>query len=352
MILTYKYRIKDRSARKVLNAHAYACNQIWNWCAAQHRNVLDKYRAGARKRKWATAFDLAMSMRGIGQELGIHQQTVQSVCDQWAKSRSVRYRASFGTKRSLGWVPFQQQSRRIDGNSVVYRGKRFRFFGAKRRPVPENAKGGYFCEDSQGRWFVCFQVEVQVAKAVAGEIGIDLGLKSLATLSTGEVIENPRHLSRYAERLAIAQRSGNKRRATAINTEIANVRRDFHHKLSTRLCRDYALIAVGDINAQRLAQTRMAKSVNDAGWSSFRAMLAYKATKFVLVDEKFTTQTCSSCGALPPERPKGIAGLGIREWECSSCGESHDRDVNAAKNILKFGRSAAPLAEGSRRVAA
>ena len=88
----------------------------------------------------------------------------------------------------------------------------------------------------------------------------------------------------------------------------------------------------------------MAKSVLDAGWSTFRAMLAYKSAGYVEVDERFTTQTCSSCGALPPERPKGIAGLGMREWCCSDCGATHDRDVNAARNILALGRSAAPPA--------
>ena len=96
----------------------------------------------------------------------------------------------------------------------------------------------------------------------------------------------------------------------------------------------------------------MAKSVLDAGWSTFRAMLKYKSAGYVEVDEKFTTQTCSQCGALPPERPKGIAGLGIRTWQCSACGADHDRDVNSALNILAIAvRSAAgPVVES--RVAA
>jgi putative transposase len=153
-----------------------------------------------------------------------------------------------------------------------------------------------------------------------------------------------------AERLAVAQRAGNKRRATAIHGHIANARKDFHHKLSTRLAREYAFIAVGNVNAKNLAKTRMAKSVLDAGWSTFRNMLRYKAATFAEVDERFTTQTCSQCGALPPERPKGIAGLGIREWDCSECGASHDRDVNAARNILRAARSAAGPVEGSREV--
>jgi transposase len=98
----------------------------------------------------------------------------------------------------------------------------------------------------------------------------------------------------------------------------------------------------------------MAKSVYDAGWSTSRNTLRYKASRhggtFREVDEvsTFTTQTCSTTGMLPPERPRGIAGLGLREWRCSACGEIHDRDVNAARNILALGLSAQPLVEESR----
>jgi putative transposase len=357
-IRTHKYRLKDRRARRALSAQAYACNQVFNWCVAQHRDAQARYAAGSPRRKWLSSFDLARQCKGAGADLGIHQQTVQSVCDQFASSRDQhkvcpKFRASFGLKRALGWVPFQAQSRRVEGNSVTYLGKRYRFFGAKRRPLPDTVKGGAFVEDAMGRWWVVFHAVVEEsAKPTGGEVGIDLGLKSLVTTSDGESVENPRHLRAYAERLAVAQRAGNKRRATAIHAKIANSRRDFHHKLSTRLAREYAFIAVGDVNAKRLAKTKMAKSVLDAGWSGFRAMLRYKAAAYVEVDEKFTTQTCSSCGSLPPERPKGIAGLGMRAWECSACGASHDRDVNAARNILRLGRSVAAPVEESRRIAA
>lgn len=349
MIKTYKYRLKDRSAKKVLQQHAIACNQVWNWCVAQHRDNLARYRAGAPKRAWLTRFDLAKQCNGVGKDLEITQQTVGAVCQQWSRSRSLQYRSSFGLKRALGWVPFHPDGRRVDGSGVTYRGKTYRFFGAKRRPVPASAKGGCFVEDASGRWWVCFIVDVEQPQAVTGEVGIDLGLKSFASLSAGEIVAAPRYYRALEAKLGSAQRSGNRRRERAIHERIANVRRDFHHKLSTRLCREYAFIAVGDVNAKALAKTRMAKSVLDAGWSSFRAMLAYKARVYVEVDESFTTQTCSSCGALPPERPGGIAGLGIRAWDCSACGASHDRDVNAALNILALGRSVAPPVEESRK---
>jgi IS605 OrfB family transposase len=124
------------------------------------------------------------------------------------------------------------------------------------------------------------------------------------------------------------------------------------HKVSCRIARENSFIAVGNVSASKLAKTRMAKSVLDAGWSNFRNMLRYKASRrgatYCEVDESFTTQTCSACGGLPPERPRGIAGLGVREWRCSSCGVTHDRDVNAARNILALALSAQRPVEESR----
>ena len=127
--------------------------------------------------------------------------------------------------------------------------------------------------------------------------------------------------------------------------KINNARKDFLHKLSTRLVNDFDRIIVGDVNASALTQTKLAKSVLDASWSAFRGMLRYKAVKhgatFEEVCERFTSQTCSSCGAR--SGPKGIAGLGIRQWTCSECGVAHLRDLNASLNILA-GAEHRPLA--------
>ena len=354
-MLTYKYRLKDRSARKRLVQHARAANAVWNWCAAQQRDTEARYKAGAKPRRWLSSFALAAQCKGVGRDLGIHQQTVQNVCEQFARARdklkhAPHFRSSFGTKRALGWIPFQQQSRQLAGNSVIYLGKRYRWFGNKRRSLPETAKGGAFIEDALGRWWVCFHVEADCERlAISGQIGIDLGLKTLATLSDGTKLENLRHRATWAQKLAKAQRARNKRRAAAIHTRIANARRDHLHKITTALAARYALIAVGNVNAKRLARTRMAKSVLDAGWSTFRNMLRYKSPGYMEVDERFTTQVCSCCGSISGSSPKGMGALGIREWRCSDCGEIHDRDVNAAQNILKLGRSASPPVEESRR---
>jgi IS605 OrfB family transposase len=139
-----------------------------------------------------------------------------------------------------------------------------------------------------------------------------------------------------ADKLATAQRARKRRQATNIYARITHARRDFHHKLSVRIVREFDYIAVGNVNAAALAKTRLAKSVLDAGWSSFRAMLRYKATAhgawYEEVNESFSTRDCSSCHA--KTGPKGIAELGIRSWVCAECGVSHDRDINSAQNIL------------------
>lgn len=352
MILTYRYRIKDRSAKKRLREHAYAVNQVWNYACSQQRDTEDRWKAGARPRRWASHFDLQKLCKGVGRELGIHQQSVGSVCREFAKARdklkhAPRFRSSFGTRRALGWIPFEGQSRQIDGNGIVYLGKRYRWFGNKGRPLPDTAKGGAFVEDALGRWWVCFHIEAEREHASGnGEIGIDLGLKTLATISDGVKVENLRHRQTWAQKLAKAQRARNKRRVKAIHARIANARRDHLHKITTTLARSNALIAVGNVSAKKLARTRMAKSVLDAGWSTFRTMLAYKSAGYVEVDERFTTQTCSGCGSIAG--PKGCAGLNERAWACRECGTVHDRDVNSARNILALALSAQRRGDESR----
>jgi transposase len=350
MILTYKYRIKDNSARKALARHAYAVNQVWNYAVAQQRDMEQRYRAGAKSRKWASHYDLQHLCKGASAFLGIHSQSIGGVCRAFAQSRNKlkrapRFRASFGAKRALGWIPFEYQSRQCDSGSITYLGKIYRLFGVDKRPIPDNAKGGHFVEDSLGRWYVCFNVGAPQRQGGVDEVGIDLGLHSLATLSDGLKVEAPRIYRQHEKKLTILQRARRKSQVRRLHARLRNCRSDYLHKLSTQLAARYAIIAVGNVSAKRLAS----KSVLDAGWSMFRSMLRYKSPGYVEVDEKFTTVTCSTCGARCG--PKGIAGLRIREWECSSCGICHDRDVNAARNILALAHSAVRPVEESRGIA-
>ena len=341
MILVYRYRVK--SLNGLLNKQSRACNFVWNFCNDRQKDAL---RFG---RRWHTGFDLNKLTQGSSKELGLHSGTVNAVCEQYAKSRAQKKRPylRYRGKKNLGWVPLKGRELKREGSAFRFAGDTFRVFDS--RPLPEGKikDGTNFSKDSRGNWFLNIVIDVAVAPANARSpergVGIDLGLKDFATLSTGEKIEAQRIYRGTERALAVAQRAGKKRRVRAIHTKVANRRNDFQHKLSDRIVREFDYIAVGNVNAAGLAKTNMAKSVLDAGWSSFRSKLAYKAVKhgawFEEVNERFTSQICSDCGSLPDSRPKGIAGLGIREWQCSDCGCVHDRDTNAALNILRRGRA-------------
>lgn len=358
MILTYKYRLRSRRASRVLRRHARAVNQVWNYCVETQKKVQRAWKDGLSV-SWPSRLDLQGMTVGTSKDLGIHAHSVQDACERFVRSRDTHkklpgFRASSGPKRKLGWVPFQAQSRKLSSDSITYLGQTFRFFGVKRRPLPDVVKGGMFVEDSRGTWYACLHVEVEeLAASPDIAVGIDLGLKAIATLSDGTVVDNPRATAAYAERLATAQRAGNKARVKAINAKIKNARADHLHKASAKIAASYRTIFVGNVSSSKLVKTRLAKSVTDASWSNFKQHLRYKASRHGgqvhEVDERFTTQTCSQCGALPPERPIGIAGLGIRSWSCSACGACHDRDVNAALNILRIGLSVQPRVDESPR---
>ncbi len=201
-------------------------------------------------------------------------------------------------------------------------------------------KTACFNEDARGRWHFNVSVEVE-AEQSAGQstVAIDLGCKEAATDSNGEGITG-RHYRKLESKIGIAQRTNNKRRVKAIHAKIKNRRSDDLHKYSRKLVDNNVAIFVGNINYLALVKTKMAKSVLDAGQGMLKAMLEYKCDHagivFEEVNEAYTTQTCSSCRIIPASSPKGRAGLGIREWTCE-CGVTHDRDSNAAKNILALG---------------
>ena len=342
--MVFRYRVKSLSG--LLNEQARKVNFVWNYCNDRQKDAL---RFG---RRWLRGFDLNVLTTGSSKELGLHSGTINAVCEQYAKSREQRKRPflRYRGRKASGWVPLKGRDLKREGDAFRFAGHTFRVFHS--RPLPEGKinDGTNFSRDSLGHWYLNIVVDVPAAdkRVPAREVGIDLGLHDLGKQSDGKRIEAPQFYRNAEAALALAQRAHKTRRVKAIHAQVARRRRDFLHKETTKLVRQYDLIAVGNVNASALAQTRMAKSVLDAGWTSFRQMLAYKAVKhgawFAEVDERFTTQLCSHCGAKPDARPKGIAGLGIREWQCGDCSAFHDRDVNAAINILRRGR--ATLAAG------
>ena len=205
-------------------------------------------------------------------------------------------------------------------------------------------------QDSRNRWYACITVK-DFPKQISGKgsVGIDLGLKESATTSNGDKLTT-KQTQKWAKKLAVAQRAKNKQRVKAIHAKIKNSRLDAIHKFTTKLAKDNALIVVGDVKSRSFTnkRTKLAKSTYDAGWFELKRQLEYKCKyagcQLEIVNESYTTQTCSHCRKISDSSPKGRAGLGIRGWRCAECGTWHDRDINAAKNILAVGLDR--LAEG------
>ena len=233
------------------------------------------------------------------------------------------------------------------------------------RPLPEGAEPSTVTvsRDPAGRWHVSILVETTIDRLapLTAEVGVDAGLTSLLTLSTGEKIANPRNEHRERVALARAQRnlarkakgSNNRAKARArvarAYARIADRRRDLLHKLSTRLVRENQTIVIEDLAVRNMVRNRsLARAISDASWSEFRSMLTYKADWYgrtvVAVDRWYpSSKTCSRCGHLLDTLP-----LHLREWTCPGCGEVHDRDVNAARNILAAGRAVTACGDGVR----
>ncbi len=226
------------------------------------------------------------------------------------------------------------------------------------RPLPADAtiKRTILTHDATGKWYVCFQIELPDSIPVihtGPAVGIDLGLSTLAALSTGEYIPPPnffqqaeRELRRKQRHLSRCKCSSHRRKDTVrqvakTHARIANQRKDFNHKLSTRLTKEFSLIAVEDLNIKGLAKSRLAKSVHDAGWSMLLSFLAYKASiagsQVIAVDPYNTSQACSSCGSIVKK------DLSARVHSCPDCGLVLNRDHNAALNILHRALSAGTL---------
>ncbi|MFF4536109.1 RNA-guided endonuclease InsQ/TnpB family protein [Streptomyces aureus] len=224
------------------------------------------------------------------------------------------------------------------------------------RSLPSTPSSVTVVKDAAGRYFASFVVQADASEVLpetAGEVGIDLGLTHFAVLSDGRKISAPKFFRRAEKKLRKGQQnlarktkgSSNRRKAVVkvarAHARVADARKDFHHKLSTMLIRENQAVYVEDLAVKGLARTRLAKSVHDAGWSAFVAMLEYKAARnrrsFTRVDRFFPpSQLCSACGV--KDGPKPVA---VREWTCSRCGSVHDRDVNAARNIRAQGSKVA-----------
>jgi putative transposase len=216
------------------------------------------------------------------------------------------------------------------------------------RPISNDAKiKAAVVKRESSRWFVVLQTESpdqQLAVNLYPSVGIDMGLEVFCALSNGELVENPRWFRQSEKTLAVLQKRrarckrGSKRyrelsrKIINLHRGIRNRRHDFHNQLSTRIIREFGLIAVEDLNIKGLAKSHVSKSIGDAGWRQFLQMLSYKAqehgSRLVKVNARNTSQLCSACGCMVKK------DLSVRVHDCSECGYTANRDVNAARVIL------------------
>ena len=358
-----RLRVKDKHASWLCGL-AREVNTVFNYCNELSVKVFE------RERRFLSGFDFWPCLKGVTRgdcALHLPVQAVQEIAEEYARRRRqhqkvrLAWRKSGGARRSLGWIPFKVRTIRYRGGQVYFAGRWLSLWDTYGLSNFE-LRAGNFCEDTRGRWYlnVCVpraqRVRDKRNKPSVGSIldhsvpslGIDLGLRTFAAFSdkTLPPIEAGHFYHDLEPALATAQRARHRNRSRAIHAKIANRRKDFLHKLSTRLVKANRALFVGNVNVSALAKTRQAKSVLDAGWSAFRTMLLYKCADagvwFAEVDEAFSTQICSVCDSRAG--PKGRKDLGIRGWQCAACGSIHDRNVNAAHNILAAGHRR--LAEG------
>ena len=366
-VRTLRLKVKPEGY-KWLNAAAIEVNRVWNYANEVSYKAARPFAGSGRR---LSAFDLDKLTAGAALVFDhIGSETIQRVNAEFAARRTqfkkakLRWRVSKGARRSLGWIPFKAVQLKLKGKCVRFSGKAFRVF-EQERLQGIRWKSGCFAQDAVGDWWLCVPVDYAIARVVApkAEVGLDLGLKTTVATSDGVKLEAGHFYRAIERRIAEAQRRGHKHQAKRLHRTAARRRQDALHKFSTQIVKEYQTIVIGDVSSLKLSRTRMAKSVLDAGWGILKTQLQYKGQQagrcVQVVNERNTTRTCSSCKALTG--PAGLDRLVERIWTCTECGATHDRDVNAARNILSVRRlpssvcgnkpslSAAPPSQTSRR---
>ncbi|MGW3317928.1 RNA-guided endonuclease InsQ/TnpB family protein [Streptomyces fungicidicus] len=368
MQLRYNYRAYPGASQRRALARAFGCARVvWNDCLRDRKQAhaaglpyvpsaeLSRLRITQAKRTEERAWLADVSAVVLQQSLRDLDAAYKNFFDSLSGKRKgrkagpPRYKSKKDTRQS---IRLNTNAFTLTANGTVYVAKVGDLKVKWSRRLPAAPTSLTVTKDSSGRYFLSFVVDTvpDILPEAETETGIDLGLSAFAVLSDGTRISTPRFLRRAEKKLKRLQRElsrkqkGSKNRTKARikvarqHARVADRRRDFHHKASTQIIRDNQAVHVEDLAVSGLARTRLAKSVHDAGWSAFVRMLEYKAAKhgrtFTRVDRAFpSSQVCSGCGFRDGPKP-----LHVRQWTCGACGTVHDRDHNAARNILVEGR--------------
>jgi len=367
MKLRYQYRIYPTSEQQTALAQLFGCCRVvWNDALAL---CLKTYQEGGKKpksselqktfiteakkteeRKWlgeVSAIPLQQSINNLDQAYSNFFKS----CTGKRKGKRVNP-PRFKKRKSRQSAHFTRGGFKLRENGKVYIAKIGEVKTIWSRELPAVPSSMTVIKDSADRHFVSVVVDSEVEKLPENDnsVGIDLGILDFATLSNGEKIKAPKPLKNKLKRLRNLQRNhsrkqkGSKRREVArkkvakLHAKIKDTRNDFLHKLSTRIIRENQTIVLEDLNVSGMVKNRkLSRAISDLGWRTFRTMLEAKSVMygrdFRVIDRWTpTSQTCSECGF-----KGGKKELNIREWTCLNCGTVHDRDINAAKNILVAG---------------
>ncbi|MFE3546742.1 RNA-guided endonuclease InsQ/TnpB family protein [Nocardia sp. NPDC059177] len=368
MQLRYNFRVYPTPGQRIALARAFGCARVVYNDALAAR--MDAYRSGA-PRLSAGELSKRLTESKKSPERAWLAEVSSVVLQQALADLDTAYRNFFqsvtGKRKGARVAPPRFRSRKDNRQSIRFtRNARFAVTegGKLRLPkigdvavrwsrvLPSDPSSVSVVKDAAGRYFASFVVEVnpESLPGIDTEVGIDLGLATFAVCSDGKTITSPRFLRRAERKLRKAQQAlsrkdkGSRNRVKArvrvakAHAQVADTRKDFAHKHSTAIIRENQAVYVEDLCVKGLARTRLAKSVHDAGWGMFTRMLEDKSARYgrtlVKVDRFFpSSRICSDCGRVDGPKP-----LSVRTWSCP-CGAVHDRDLNAARNILAAGRA-------------
>jgi putative transposase len=365
VLVRYRYRVYPSPGQRQALARAFGCARVvYNDCL----RLREDCRARGEKISDTEMQRRVVTLAKCTPERAWLSEVSSVVLVQACQDARRAYRNWFDSVsgragRKIGHPVFRRkhhrQSVRLTRNGFALRGERL--YVAKvgelrvrwSRALPAVPSSVTVIGEPDGRYYASFVVERAPAPlpACGGEVGIDVGLDRLAVTSDGEIIANPRFLRSKQRQLARAQRSlarkqkGSANRAKACrrvavaHRKVREARRDHAHKTALGLVRDNQAVYAEDLSITGLARTRLARSVHDAGWGQLLRLIGEKAGHYGREFHQIgrfvpTSQLCSACGANDGPKP-----LSVRAWQCAACGTVHDRDVNAARNILAAGRA-------------
>ena len=356
---TYKFRLYPNKEQTELLAKHFGCVRfVYNYFLNQR---IEQYNLTGKSDNFYAQSRLLVEMKKQEETAWLKEVNSQTLqfslrCLESAYTNFFKKRAkfpSFKSKRSKNSFTVPQCAS-ITGDRLFIRKFREGIKCRVHRAIKGKIGKVTISKTPSGKYFVSVSTEEEYITPIeksGKSVGVDLGLKNLVVTSEGETFENNRYTKKYERKLALAQRHLSRKKkgsrgfekqrlkVARIYEKIANTRADYLHKCSISLVRRYDVICIEDLNVKGMVRNRyLSKSISDASWGSFIAMISYKAEwndkKVVKIDRFYpSSQTCSGCGYINQQ----VKDLSVRDWECPSCHAHHDRDINAAINILRAG---------------